>query len=624
MRRLNSLFEADYISEKGLDTRERTYFAYVPLSNYICYVIAESYDDSADIRSEQLAVESVLSIFQREPSMKNSKIRKYIKYANDQLKANSIQNKLQVSILVIVSDYTRMRYAGCGNAKLFIVSENQLVYESKTQTRYQSIIEDDIYEEPLDITEAYNLTQYLGKDRELNISVSEKIDLFENSSIALMTCNAWNKMLVYNRNGINMDKRGAEILDAYEEAKTNGEFLLNLEEMLLNMQHEKEIRSYTLLSIVITKTFKEDTAKKKKRNKWLLIIGTALLALAIVFIVAVTVIRYNDRVLLNEIIELDTEGVRYSGYGNYIKTLERYRAADELTKKINLRNWQFTNEKRELIKKIRDRLALFTAIDEGNNLIETKNYSNARTIYNYIKNEADGNVELGLTSMSRETLRKINYYLEASNLTSVGEMYELTELYSQALLNYNKALKLIEMTDDYESRKALQLKIFDAEKKMTERQKVQIDMIASEEERDRQKLYDAQMQNIQEFTVKAAEAERAGNVAEAVSCYEQIASVYIDMGVIDERLERALQKIDDLEKAETQRGEQAQYDAQMQRVNELTVRANAAERANNSAEAIRYYDQIIEIYENMDIFDERYERTHQKIMELEREQNVED
>ncbi|MCL2815615.1 MAG: hypothetical protein FWD23_13525, partial [Oscillospiraceae bacterium] len=535
MRRLNSRFESDYISEKGLDARERTYFAYVPLSNYVCYAVAEGYDDSVDIKSEQLAVESVLSIFQREPSIRASKIKKYINYANDQLKAHSTSNKLEASIFVVVSDYTRIRHAGCGSIKLFIVSDNQLTYESKTQTRYQDIIDGYINEadRKLDISEANNLIQYLGKDKRLEVAVSKKIALHEHSSLVMMTCNAWNKLLAYGNAGMNdisPGKRGVEITDAYEDAKTNSEFLLNIEEMLLNVQQFQTVRSYTIVSIAIAKTFKEDTAKIKKRRKILIIVGIILLVLIIIILVVTLLIRHSDRVALDEIIALDREGVRYSCFGNYIKASERYSAADELAKKLNTGNFQYIKEKRELIRKVRDRAALFSAIEEADNMIALGSYSNAKTLYIYIRNEADEHIELELVTVSRDTLRKINYFLEAANLTSLGEMYELSGLYAQALLNYNKALKFIELTEDFEKRKNLQLKIVDAERKLVEKEKAQIDIITSEAEKRSRELYDAQMEIINSLTVTAIAARNAGDTDKAIEYYNQIAGIYIDLG----------------------------------------------------------------------------------------------
>jgi len=608
MRRLNSLFQTDYISEKGLDARDRTYFAYVPLSNYACYVIAESYDDSTDIRSDQLAVESVLTLFQREPSMKTSKIKKYINYANDQLKANSTQYKLQASILIVVSDYTRMRYASCGNSKLFVVNENQLVFESGTQTRYQSVIDSDIYEEALDIGDAYNLTQYLGKEKKLNISVSKKINLFENSSLVLMTCGAWNKLLVYNRNDINENKRGVEIIDAYESSKTNGEFLLNLEEMLLNFQQIQKIGSYGIASIAISKTFKEDTAKKKKRRKTLLIIGIILLVVLIIVLIVFAVIRHNDRTRLNAIIELDKEGVQYAGYGNYVKSLERYRSADELAKKISLSNLQYIREKKELTKRIKNRLALLAAVDDGNKLIESKNYSGAKTSFIYVRDEGDGDPDLNLLSMSREMLRKINYYIEAAHFTSLGEMYELIGLYSQALLNYQRAFAQIELTDDFDARKTLQIKIIDVEKKIVQEQQDQVDILMSENERNRQALLDHYQSQVDDLKEKAAGYEKTNDLDSAIDIYETIHQIYIkDMGYNSDKdvVIACAEKLEALYNTKTAQRTQKEIDDAMAVIDGLEKKATVAERNGNYEEAISYWEDIEKCYDDMNDRDGR-------------------
>jgi len=600
MRRLNSLFETDYISEKGLDSRERTYFAFVPLNNYICYAVAESYDDSVGIRSEQLAVESVLSLFQREPSMKASKIKKYINYANEQLKRHGKnQDRLQASILVVVSDYTRLRYAGCGNSKLFVVNDSQLVYESKTQTRYQSVADGGVYEDALDINDSWNLTQYLGMEKKLDIQVSKKINLIENSSLVLMTCGAWNKLLTYNKNDAKQDKRGVDIIDAYEDSKTNGEFLMNLEEMALNFQHVKPIGSYSIVSCAIKKTFKEDTAKKKKRRKLLIILGIILLVLLIVLIVVIALIRSSDRALLNQIIELDNEGVRYASYGNYVKARERYTTANDLAKKVNLGNLQYTQEKKEVTKRVRERLAVMEAIDEGNKRIDAKNYAGAKTSYTYVRDEGDVYTEMNLSTMSRDMLIKINYYLEASHLTSIAEMYELSGLYAQALLNYGRALELIEQTQDFDARKELKVKILDAELKLTAKDNEIIDAAMTESERTKQIAEEIIMEKIRELTQSAVDAENSGNINGAVDIYNEILKMYIQnmqVGIGDARYDGVTKKIDELKRNQADEAAQAAANEQKDKIADLMRRAEDYVRNDQKDQAIAEYEKVIDIY----------------------------
>ena len=592
MRRLNSLLETDHISDKGLDSRERTYFAFVPLNNYVCYAVAESYDDSVGIRSDQLAVESVLSLFQREPSMKASKIKKYIKYANEQLKRHGKnQDRLQASILVVVSDYTRIRYASCGNSKLFVVNDNQLVFESKTQTRYQSVADGGVYEDSLDINDSWNLTQYLGMDKKLDIQVSKKMNLIENSSVVLMTCGAWNKLLTYNKNTQKQAKAGVDIIDAYEASKTNAEFLINLEEMVLNFQHVKPIGSYSIVSCVIKKTFKEDTAKKKKRRKILIIVGIVLFVVLLIVFIVIMVIRSSDRALLDQIIDLDNEGVRYASYGNYTKALDRYTTANDLVKKVSLNNLQYTKEKKEVTNRVRDRFSVMDLMDNGNKLIESGNYSGAKTSYIYVRDEGDLHTEMNLSAMSREMLAKIDAYLEAAHQTELGELYELIGMYGNALICYRRALNQIELTGDFDKRKELNIKIIDVDTKIADQQKVNVDLITSAAQTLWQDEIDKKMRS-------AAEAESVEkNIDKAIGIYEDIREEYRKMGIADQRDRDIIEEIARLENIKKDRSDQVKIDEAEGRIRNLINEAGAAEAVRNYDLAIEKWEQIKIIYD---------------------------
>ena len=102
MRNLNSKLVMDFISEQGYDPIEKTYVAYTPLENYVCMAVAESYDNETEENSAQLAVEAVLTAFEKKPSLK--RLREYIRYANEQILLHSTRCQLKVSITVLVSD----------------------------------------------------------------------------------------------------------------------------------------------------------------------------------------------------------------------------------------------------------------------------------------------------------------------------------------------------------------------------------------------------------------------------------------------------------------------------------------------------------------------------------------
>lgn len=129
MRRLNSKLDVGFISEKGNDLAEKTYIAYTPLENYMCIAIAESYDNETGENSARIAVEAALAAFERKPSLK--RIPEYIQYANQQVFMHSTRYQLKASIMVFVTDYTRMRYGVCGNTKYMVYLEIYLYYQVK-------------------------------------------------------------------------------------------------------------------------------------------------------------------------------------------------------------------------------------------------------------------------------------------------------------------------------------------------------------------------------------------------------------------------------------------------------------------------------------------------------------
>ena len=314
MRNLNSKLVMDFISEQGYDSIEKTYVAYTPLEKFVCIAVAESYDNETDVNSAQLAVEAVLTAFEKKPSLK--RLREYIRYANEQILLHSTRSQLKVSITVLVSDYTRMRYAYCGNTRIYILYENIFTHISKTQTQYHQMIEEDAQVQP-DGAQVHNLTEYLGKEKHVRLFLSKTMELTEGSTILFATSNLWGRL------------SEIEILDAYEYTKTGREFLEILQELLLSLQEENDQRmgSFTAAFLYIEKTFKEDTQKKKKRKRMIWIAVIVLTAIVVIVTIVILCIRALDRRKMTEIEKLDQRGVRYMGYENYDKALTQYEQA---------------------------------------------------------------------------------------------------------------------------------------------------------------------------------------------------------------------------------------------------------------------------------------------------------
>ena len=572
MRRVNSSIKVDFVSEKGVDNVDRTFFAYVPLENMACYVAAESYDGDNDINSAQIAVESVLTAFERNPSFRN--LRQYIRYAHDQIVANSVKNKLEAAITVVVTDYTRIRYASCGNIKLYLLSDNAFYLKSETQTYYQhAATEYGLDKAP--IAENKNLLQYLGKKERLMPYVSKKIDLLEESTVLFSTCSFWERV------------EDIEILDAYEESDPET-FLGSIQEMyLLTQLKNPDIKSYSLASLFIEKTFKEDTSKKKKRRRLIILAAAIAVALVIIASIIISIMRSSDRRAMAEIDKLDSEGIRYSNYGNYLMAFEQYDKANELTAKLRS-NLQYIQAKKDLTVKIAERWHLFNNIKIGDDLFEGGEYNKARdsyidaqTAYHDVYEAAGIHSGIMVMDILSEKLALVEKYITTDDLIKVGEMYDVEEMYQEALAYFNEAEDIIKTMGDLDLRKEVMTLIFETQRKINS--SVEVNFV-----RNVQALMSRAEENL-DYTL-------------ALQYCNFIINVYDDLGIPDTQSQEDKRRLE----------EKLQLDKDSEDYLKL---AKAAESGGNHDEAVNFYERVLALYGEMGIND-RHERYRDVVDEI--------
>lgn len=538
MRRMNSAVQTRFISEKGSDKTGKTYFAYVPLEQMACYAVAESYDSDTDINSAKLAVESVLVAFERNPSFRA--LNRYIQYAHDQIVLHSVKNKLEVAVTVVVTDYTRIRYACCGNIKFFVLSENSFYVQSETQTYYQHASK-QYGADKVSPSENKNLLQYLGKKGRPKPYISKKILLPEACTMLFATCNLWEKV------------DNIEFLDAYESAKPD-EFIANVQELYLSTQFKDPIKSYTLASMFVEKTFKEDTAKIKKRRFWIVFALSVILLLAIILTVVVLFMRANDRRAMAEIAEIDRIGIRYSQSGNYMRAFDQYTLAGENANNLNMRNWQFIGEKKELLDSVQLRLYVFECIQDGDASMGSGKYELAKTSYESAFSAARTVPELMLTDMLSDKLEMMRQYQYIENLILTGEMYDNVEMYNNALVSYMQADEIAKTLNDFNMRNELLGRIFNVRKKtqdkVEETAQQKADTQLTVEELEKQAEWDEKFKESELHKIAALEARLAGNNAEAMREYQMVLDIYRELEIIDDRYADILNKMAEIERGE--------------------------------------------------------------------------
>lgn len=624
MRRLNSKLELNFISEQGNDPIEKTYVAYTPLENYMCIAIAESYDNEKETNSAKLAVEAVLTAFEKKPSL--NRLREYIRYGNEQILLHSVRTPLKASLTVLVTDYTRMRYAVCGNTKLFVLYENLFTLASESQTTYQQMIMEDAGQK-LDASQVHNLTEYLGKSKRVKPFVSKKINLTEGSNILFATSNLWGRL------------SEVEILDACENAKTNEEILEHLQELLLSRQDvdDQKIGSFTAAVLSIEKTFKEDVQKRKKRKRLLIMAVVLIAVLALVFVIVLCSIRAIDRKKIAAVEKSSQKGLRYLEYENYSKALEEYEKAEELAEKLSLNNWQYIEKKETLKDLVSERASLLTLMQEGEAAFLAKNYEQAKKIYTQVQKQA-AYLELDTVETdAKKKLQEINLRLQIAQTVALGDMYASTEDNKEALAKYEEALMMLKQILDLATQGDVQAKIYDIRQKQKEAAQAKEEAAAEEkkareeeaeakekeEAEEKQKKIDERLVKLNALIASANQALGEGRIPRAKELYQEILSAYAKLAGSGEDADKAFQDITALGQAITEAEVKAEEEAEEEKLNQAakyTLQAKDAVKKGLKKKAKTLYEKALKVYQNMDIWDERVEEIYEAMDEL--EQNV--
>ncbi len=114
MRKENSDFKTSFLSEAGSFLQNKDYFAYTELDDVACWVAVKGLDSDQEISSAELAVKAILEKFMEKPSMSRRSIKKYLKNAQAILQAQSLRVRLKASIVIVISDYSKMIVAVAG------------------------------------------------------------------------------------------------------------------------------------------------------------------------------------------------------------------------------------------------------------------------------------------------------------------------------------------------------------------------------------------------------------------------------------------------------------------------------------------------------------------------------
>lgn len=425
MRKQNSEFLTAFTSEASHDIKNTDYFGYVELDDCACYVIADGIDDQLEALSARLAVTAATSAFLESPSMSRRTVKRCLRAANKALLEAKSKTRLKASVILVLTDYVKLRYGQAGNIRLRLYRDGFLCHGTTDQSLTLDMVKEERVSQDRVAAhiERNNLYAYLGQEKDFHPVVSKKIKLTDSDVLTLYTRGVWE----------HVDE--GEIRDVVAEAaKDPAETVNSIEDMLLSRQPE-DLHKYTLAVIYFNKLF-ADPGKKRKIRRILLLLIPVLLAAATLAVLLL--VRHNKRMEKQGRMELGyTDTIEYIQMDNYTKAQETCEAACELADELKDRQMQT---------ELGDLMKLVEAVLRGQQLLEEEKYTEAQEAFLEASKRAEYVDRLGADYIGRR-LDLTASYISVYDLIYLGD--SLTEN-----LQYDKA------EEKYLEAKALASKIY--------------------------------------------------------------------------------------------------------------------------------------------------------------------
>lgn len=427
MRKYNSSIKTAFISEAGSKLENNDYFGFVELDNYACYVIADGITDMRNSESAKVAIEAVISAFQSEPGISRSKIRSYLKSANNELLKGESYEKLKASVTVVVTDYQKCRYGYAGNTRFRLYRNGRNMIASFDMSLSQDMVNAEklTADKLAEHEERNNLYSYFGRKR-FNPFISKKIKLQNSDIITLYTRGIWE----------NVDE--GELLDVFAEAGNEPAQECDKVEDLLLSRQPQNLDNYTFAAIYIDKIFIDPN--RKKRIKKIIVISVVIVILILIICLVIFLWR-RDRAKKRESMEKYFSNVEtYIEDNNFIRAEEECKKALELAEKLN---------DSELEERYNAYLISLEAVINADDSYEEEDYTEAKDAYLTAKARVRYADNAGLSYIEKK-LGQISEYEQVYDNLTLGDSlreYGSYELAEEKYLDAKKAAASIYFAD---------------------------------------------------------------------------------------------------------------------------------------------------------------------------------
>lgn len=578
MRKQNAEFKTAFTSEADHDLKNTDYFGFVELDDFACYVIADGIDDQADALSAKLAVAAAVSAFSEAPSMGRRTMLSCLQAANKALLEAKSRMRLKASIMVVLTNYVKLRYGQAGNIRLRLYHNGFIRQQSTDQSLTADLVKEERVEpdKVSDHEERNNLYAYLGQAKEFHPFISKKIKLTNMDALALYTRGIWE----------HVDE--GELRDVFAEASNDPQELVdNVEEMLLSRQPEN-LGKYTFVTLFINKVFTDPNKKRRIRR---ILMAAIPIVIMLSIITVVLVVRHNRKMEKKKQMELGyTDTIEYIQSDNYVRAGER--CADALALAEELKDTGMRKELGNCQKLIESVLAAEEQLDG-------KKYAEAQKGYQQAANRSRYTDNVGMDYIEERLALTANY-ISVYDLINLGDVLALNLQYSKAEEKYLEAKALAGRIYFDEGRTSA----MDALEKLYTDQKAEKE---AEDEEIKKQL--AQQESGANYIAKGDEAFAQGDYESAKVYYASAQQTYgsmedeIQAAAAQEKQNAVEQKI---RERDLQKQEAEEYEQQAQEAADIGDYMTAKKYcllAKDVYASLKMEDKVDEISRKMDALD---------------------
>lgn len=566
MRKQNSEFLTAFTSEAECDLKNTDYFGFMELDSFACYVIADGIDDQTDAAAARVAVSAAISTFAEAPSMGRRRMKACLKAANNVLLETRSKRKLKASILILLTNYSSLRYGQAGNIRFRLFRNGFLRFQSTDQSLTADLVRGDKVE-PDKVArhqERNNLYAYLGQEKEFHPFISRKMKLTDADAIALCTRGVWEHI------------DDGELKDLFEEAtKEPQETVGRLEDMLLSKQPQ-DLGKYTFVAIFVNKIFTDPNRKRRIRRVLMLLIPVLIAAVVLAVTLGIRHNRRQEKIRQMELKFSDT--LEYIQTDNYIRAKEQCEEALALAEEL---------KDGEMQKKLGDYQKLIEAVLAGEEALEKEQYPGAQNSYSQAAKRSRYVDNVGLEYIEDKMALTADY-LAVYDLINLGDTLALN-------LQEDKA------EEKYLEAKALAGKIYfdrGRQSALEALEKLYTDQKEKREEEDekRQELLTRQ-ESAANYVAQGDEAFIKGDYESAIVFYSSAVKAYEELedDILKEAAEEKLAITEEkLKEQESKKEEAKEYEDQ----------AVKAEETGDFVSAKKYYLLAKDIYASLKMNEE--------------------